>query len=296
MSTYAQEITVNAFKTELMNEFGLDDDNDNEGTSPEAILNYIDDANRTFIEHRAWRFRLKHRTDYKLPSTTVSTAFTTASTSIVLADTSLWPSTGKIYVDGDIISYTANDGVNTLTITASEIDRNHDASEQVWYLHPVPADWNKVSDIWIGDTPLQPSDIRNSKFPLPYTYWEIQLNESNGILSKYLMYFYNTSREKIYIKYGSLATNLTLNPDTTYIEVPAPYRDYIKESVFARIYKHLEDFESMAVADKTAKELLLAAAVFDSKQHLSNKVALKTKWDNPTAMLYRNSSSRVTRN
>jgi len=297
MSTYAQVQTVNEFKSALMQEFGLDDDNDNEGTSPDAILSYIDDANRTFIEHRAWRFRLKHRTDYKLPATTVETAFTTAAATITLADTSEWPSAGKIYVDGDIISYTANDTINgILTVTTAEIDRDHEASEQVWYLHPVPADWNKVADIWVGDIPLEVADVRNSKFPLPYTFWEIQLNEANGILGKYLMYYYNTSKEKIYIKYGSLATNLTLNPDTTYIEVPAPYRDYIKESVFARIYKHLEDSENMAIADAAANKILMSAAVYDAKQHLSNRVRLKTKWDNPSMMLYRNSNSRVTRN
>jgi len=297
MSTYAQEQTVNEFKTDLMSEFGLDDDNDNEGTSSEAILKYIDDSNRRFIEHRAWRFRLKHRTDWKLPATTVLTNFTTAATTIALTSTAYLPATGKIYVDGDIISYTANDTVlNILTVTTAEIDRNHDASEQVWYLHPVPSDWNKVADIYVGDIPLQPADIRNSKFPPPYTFWEIQLNEPNGVLSKYLMYYYNTTREKIYIKYGSLATNLTVNPDTTYIEVPAPYRNYIKEKVFARIYKHLEDFDSMNVSDAAGEKILLAAAVYDSKQHLSNKVPLRTTWDNPGALLYRNSSSRITFN
>lgn len=275
-----------------MNEFGLDEDNDNEGTSSDAILSYIDDANRTFIEHRAWRFRLKQRTDYKLPATTVLTDFTTAAVSIFVTDSSELPNAGKIYVDGNIITYTANNtGTGELTVTTTDITRDHDAGELVWYLHPVPVDYNKISTIHVGDSALLPSDIRSSKFPLPFTYWEIQLNEANGVLAKYFMYYYNTSKEKIYLKYGSLATNLTISPDTTYIEVPAPHRDFIKESVFARIYKHLEDFESMSVADKTAKDILLKAAIFDSKQHLSNKVPLRTKWDNPASVLYRNSST-----
>jgi len=296
MSTYAQEFTVNEYKTALMNEFGLDEDNDNEGTSSDAILGYIDDANREFIQHKAWSFRLKHRTEYKRPATIVSVAFDTSATQIILGDTSKLPLIGAIYVDGNIINYTHNNvGTNALTVVTDDITRSHDAGELVWFLHPVPTDYNKISDIWIGDTPVLPADSRNSKAPTPYTFWEISLNEANGVLNKYLMYYHNTSKEKIYMKYGSLATNLMLNPDMTYMEVPAPYRDYIKECVFSRIYKHLEDYTSMEVADKKAKEILLTAAVYDSKKHLSNRVPLRTKWDNPGNMLYRNSNMRITR-
>lgn len=293
--TYAQEFTVNEYKTALMNEFGLDEDNDNEGTSAESILGYIDDANREFIQHRAWSFRLKHRTEFKMPGTKVAIAFGSTSTQIILDDTSNFASTGTVFIDGDIIPY-SNNNTGTNTLTVSDVDRDHDVGELVWYLHPVPADYNKISDIWIGDTPIFPEDSRNTKQPTPYKFWEIALNEPNGRLSKYLMYWYTSSgKEKMYMKYGSLATNLMLNPDTTYMEVPAPYRDYVKESVFSRIYKHLEDYTSMQVADKKAKEILLAAAVYDSKKHMSNRVPLRTKWDNPGNMLYRNSNMRITR-
>jgi len=297
MSTFAQEITVSDFKAQLMNEFGLDDDNDNEGTSSDAILVYMDDASRTFIQHRAWSNRLKLKTEYKLPSTTVQTGFTTASTSIVLTDTSQWPSTGTIYLDGDIIPYSANNtGTNTLTVLAADIDRNHDSGEKVWFLHPVPADFCKISDIWIGDFAHFPADPRNSKEPFPYQYWEIQLNEANGVISKYLMYYWNTSKEKLYMRYGSLAPNLTLTPDTTYLETPAPYRNFIKFSVFARIYRHLEDEQNALSAQAEADKILRAAAIFDSKKHQSNRVPLRTPWDDPRALLYRNASSTLNRN
>ena len=41
MGLYTPEITVSDFVTELMNEFGLDGSNENEGTSSDAILGYV---------------------------------------------------------------------------------------------------------------------------------------------------------------------------------------------------------------------------------------------------------------
>jgi len=292
MSTYAQTQTVSSFVTDLMNEFGLDGDNDNEGTSSDAILKYVDDANRTFIQHRAWAFRKKVKTGFKLPCTLVETGFTSADTSIVLEDTSEWPNTGVIMVDGDIIPYSANNTLTgTLTVSASDIDRDHDASERVWYLHPVPSDFCKIADLWVGDTPYFPDAFRNTKEPLPNRFWEIQLNTSDGNVNSYFIYYFGTSKEKIYMSYGSLSSNLTLNENSTYIEVPAPYRNYIKYSVFSRIYQHLEDDKNASIYENMANKILREAAVFDSKKHQSNRVPLRTPWDNPMNMLYRGSGA-----
>jgi len=295
-TVYTDEITVNEFKTQLMNEFGLDEDNDNEGTSSEAVLDYIDHANREFINHRAWQFRLVHRTEYLLPASTVKTTFGAGAATMEIDSTADWPVSGRVWVDGDVITYTANDTVNgVLTINSTEIDRSHDAGERVYFMHPVPQDYNKISDLWIGETPYFKEDVRNSREPSPKSFWEIPIRQANGIIAKYFLFPHETQKQKMYFRYASLATNLKLNPDTTYVEVPSYYRDFIKERVFQRLYKHLEEFDAMTVSQAAAKEILIAASVFDAKQHMSNKVPLRTAWDNPMGLLFNRSNVRFTR-
>ncbi len=287
MGLYTPEITVSDFVTELMNEFGLDGSNENEGTSSSAVLGYVDDANREFLEHRAWNFRLTHFSGYKLPDTKVKTAFTTASVTLELDNTADYPNTGYIMVDGDIIKFTNNNtSNNTLTIDSTTIDRDHEASELVWYLNPVPADFCKISDFWLNQVRVFIDDQRNTMFPQPYRLWEVTVRQVDGTFPKFFMFWHNTKKEKYYLKYGALAKNLQLNPTTTFMEIPPKYRDFVKESVFARIYKHLEDIELASVSEKKARGILMASAVDDAKKHFSTRMTLKTEWDNPQARLY----------
>lgn len=278
--------TASEFRTSMMQEFGLAEDNDNEGTSADAVLGYIDDANRAFINARAWIFRLKTKTQYIYPNATVDTQFTTAATQAELSSTDDWGTSGRVWIDGDIIRFTNNNtSTDTLTVTTADIGRTHEAGERAFLLYPVPSDYNKIAEMWVGDVPVYKEDIRGNKEPSVNRFWEVQVLETNGTTSRYFMFPYGTTTKKIYFRYSQAATDLTATPETSYIEVPEPYSDYITASVSARIYRHLEELTLAKEQEALAEKILREAKVFDSRQHHGITVPIRTRWDNPSAVL-----------
>lgn len=281
--------TVNLSRTEIMNEFGLEEDNDNEGTSSDAILRYLSEANEEFINHRAWRFRLKPYTRYIEEDTTVNTEFLVGAGSVVLNKTDNWGTAGRTMIDYNIIEFTNNNtGTETLTVTAADIQRTHIAGEKALLMYEVPTDYNKYASMFVEGTRYYIEDKRDGKFPTQGRFWEEEVILSNGDIKKYLVFPYHTTRKRIYMRYGKKATDFTtpaLNLDTTYIEVPKPYWRYLYHAVASRIYRHLEEHKQAELHEGKAMNILIKAAVFDSKQHYSNKNPLRTEWDNPSARM-----------
>lgn len=285
-------VTLGAFRTKLMNEFGLSEDNGNEGTSSSAVLEYINKAHETFINQKAWKFNLQLYTTYFVKDTAVATDFTNtggATTSVVLSDTSTWPSTGKIIVDGDIIDYTANNGSTTLTCTTSTIDRNHVSGEKVFFLHKMPTDFSKMAQFFIGDTPQFPEDIRADKEPNAQRYWQHLITKDTGVLETYIQLPWNSSKRTGYIKYSKMAVDLTVQDVSVYVlQIPIPnYYDFIKYAVFSRLYDHQEEQEMSLKYFKRAEIEIKRASSFDSKQHNSLRVPIRSDWDNPARILFR---------
>lgn len=288
--------TVAEFKTSMMQEFGLAEDNQNEGTSSEAIIKYINEANETFINHRAWKFRLKPFTQYIYPATTVKTQFNTASVAIKLNLTDNWPNTGRIMVDLNIIEFTANNtGTDILTPVTSDINRTHEVGERVLLLQDVPSDFNKIASLYYNEQLYLPDDQRNGIEPESGKFWTIEVIQEDpakiliqGRVKKYLVFPYHTTRRKISYWYGKKATDFTVeNLDLTevYVEVPEPYTQYINHIVSARIYKHLEELTLSAEHENKAAAILLKASIFDSKQHFGNKIPIRSEWDDPARVL-----------
>jgi len=79
-----------------------------------------------------------------LPDGNVKTALALGDTSIVFDGTGtptiLWPATGRILIDNELIDYTANDLVNTLTIGGSELKTPHIAGSLIRPLYALPSD------------------------------------------------------------------------------------------------------------------------------------------------------------
>ncbi len=292
--------TVETFRTELMQEFGLSEDNANEGTSSDAILRYINEGNELFINHRAWKFRLKNKTQYIYPDATVDTQFTTISTQAILSATTNWGSAGRIFCDYDIIEFTANDNVKTLTIVSADIDRTHEVGERTLLMYELPADYNKIAVMKVGSTTYFPEDVRIGKEPSPGRFWEVDVSLPNETFKKYLVFPFNTTTKKIYFMYGRKATDYTAAGvvlSNAYIEIPEPYFNFIKHYVSARIYRHLEELNSATDQENKMMEILKKASIYDAKQHFGNRIPLRTEWDNPSAVLgIRNRSSINNRN
>lgn len=277
--------TISAFRTELMQEFGLDEDNDNEGTSMEAVLKYIMEANAEFINYRAWTWRKKYKTQYILPDTTVTTAFDPGDTQAVLGNTSEWPSLGRFMCDYNLIAYSGNDGVNTLTLNQADIQRDHEAGERCLLLYQVPTDFNKIISMWVEDVPYYPEDTGMNTEPSAGRYWQLEVRTSDGDIKKYFAFPYHTSSKKIKFSYAQKSMITPDDPDYAYVEIPQPYWNYINFKVSARLYRHLEENALAKDHDALADKVLLKASVFDSKQHMGGRVPIRTKWDNPARRL-----------
>ena len=102
---------------------------------------------------------------------------------------------------------------------------------------------------------------------------------------------YSQTERTVYIKYSKRPVDLNdVDTSTYYLSVPNPhYEEYIKYYTMARMYRHLMKREMATDYEIMAKATLKEAAAYDSRQHASNKVPIRTKWDNPSQLLYKNS-------
>jgi hypothetical protein len=281
--------TLGAFITEMMKEFGLSETNSNEGTSPDAIRGYVNDANADFINQRNWSFNLGLYSFLLLQDTILSVDLTLGNTTATFADTSGWANSGKVNLENNIINY-SNNAANVLTITAADANRNHRAGENASLLYAMPADYAKPAEVSVNKTPYLPEDIRSDYTVGTKRYWQHHFtNPADGVYSVFMQLPKLAVGQICAVKYSKRPVDLVAvaNPETYYLDVPNPkYRNYVKFAVMGRIYTHLEE---LAMAEKyqtmAALELKQASA-YDAKQHSGNRVPLRTSWDNPAKKLY----------
>lgn len=285
--------SIEDFRTETMQEFGLAEDNDNEGTSSDAILRYINDANADFVNCRAWTFQREIYTVTAPADSTVSTQFTIASNSVVLGSTASWPSTGKVLIDYDLITFTANNGTTTLTVTTSTINRTHIVGETAILLLAMPSNYSKIGNVKINSRDYFPEDVRLQKTPSPGRFWEFKEKGSDGEYDYYLAFPHSTAQKTIYLTYYKKPLDFTdtvTNPSaTSYLDVPKDFEEYVKHSVSARIYRHLEEMVLAREHEASAEAVRKRASIFDSKQHNGIRVPIRTGWENPQMKLLNNS-------
>ena len=93
--------------------------------------------------------------------TTLDGAIAPGDTSIVLDDSSSFPSSGRILIDNEFIDYSANDGATTLTCGASDISNNHTDGETVRCCYALPSeiDQEKAQDLNINGLPYVIRDV-----------------------------------------------------------------------------------------------------------------------------------------
>jgi hypothetical protein len=280
--------TVETFRTSLMQEFGLAEDNDNEGTSSSAILKYIHEANADFINYRAWTFQREIYTVTLPADSTVATQFTTAAASIVLGDTSAWPATGRVLVDYDLITFTANDLTDTLTVTASTINRTHLVGERAIICLAMPTNFSKIGNVKINGRFYMPEDVRLQTTPSPTRFWEFK-EKTSGVITHYLAFAYSTQARTAYMTYYKAPQDLqAATPSTSYLDIPEDFDDYVNHAVSARIYRHLEEMNLAREHEEKSAQILKRAAIFDSKQHNGIRIPVRTAWDNPEGKLLNN--------
>lgn len=280
--------TIGELRTQLMKEFGLSESNSNDATSSEMVLDYIATQHENFISHRNWTFNMGFYSLNLVADNSVDTAFTTAATSILLSDTSTWPLTGKINVSNNLIEFTANNLIKTLTVVTAGIQRNHEAGEDVSLLYSMPSDFGKPAEVRIQKQLYLPEDVRSEFLVSNNRFWQHHFVSDTGVYSVMLQFPHSTTTRTVYLKYSKLPVDLrAVDPSTYYVHVPNPhYEEFIRFSVMGRMYHHLEKHTTAQIYDNLSRESLSSASAYDSKQHSSNKAPIRTRWDNPAKVMY----------
>ena len=281
--------TLAAIRSELMDEFGLSESNSNSGTAANRVMEYMNKANERFINNRTWTFNLAFFS-YAAPADSVLAAdFTTAALTCVLAQTDDYGTTGKVNVNNDIISFTANNtGTDTLTITTAEIDRDHTSGEKVTFLKQLPADYAKPAELRINGELYLPDDVRNEFAIKSRMFWQHHFVSTVGLYRVWLQLPYNTAGRTIFLKYSKAPVDFTAqDPTTYYIDIPNPFfTDFLKYDVMSRMNYHIEEIKMAQVYEAKAEIQLKKAAAYDAKQHAGTRMPIRTKWDNPKELLY----------
>ena len=97
-------------------------------------------------------------------------------TEIDIADNDL-PTTGQIYIQGEVISYTGNDGD---TLTGCTIAYDHDAGELIEYVFSLPFDYGRKPNIKMNQTPYNYVSQQEFDGNAQDKIWTI-VKDSNGI-------------------------------------------------------------------------------------------------------------------
>uniref|UniRef100_A0A6M3J9B5 Uncharacterized protein n=1 Tax=viral metagenome TaxID=1070528 RepID=A0A6M3J9B5_9ZZZZ len=93
--------------------------------------------------------------------TTLDGDLTAGDTSIVLADSSSFPSSGRILIENELVDYTANDGATTLTCSASAVSVDHSDGKTVRCCYALPSeiDKEKAQYLNINGLPYNIADV-----------------------------------------------------------------------------------------------------------------------------------------
>lgn len=157
------------------------------GLSQSYVDEYIAKWDAYVVDYARWNwpgFKKRKLVSYK-SGTTVKTAFVTGDATFDLTDnTNASASGGRLAINGDFIDYSGKDSPNAgesvtvSTVTdALGIDVDHSAGERVEFLVPVPSDFGKPGEIWLGNTGQAPhsklkhKDMRANPKPLGLTYF-----------------------------------------------------------------------------------------------------------------------------
>lgn len=129
--------------------------------------------------------------------------------SVVLTDSSKLPSTGRILVDNEFITYTANDNLTTLTCAAGEIDHAHDDGATVRALYRLPTDIDKqrVMEVNINGIPYVYKDYGSMFNKLMSNY------RNFTVFDGYLILPENNASQQAFTTYTSLITRFTTDTD-----------------------------------------------------------------------------------
>jgi len=136
-------------------------------------------------------------------------AISAGDTSIVLDDSSEFPSSGRILLDNELIDYTANDGSTTLTCGASAISVDHADNKTVRCCYALPSgiDQEKVQSLIINGLPYDIVDIEDMMNSNKSSY------RNFAIFEDYIVLPLNADAQNAFFIYTPVLTRMTTGTD-----------------------------------------------------------------------------------
>lgn len=189
---------------------------------------------------------LRATTTFLAPvKTTLTTAITTASTILVVSDTTNWDSAGSVWIDGDIITYTGKTSTTLTGVTGVTVA--HNAGVFVYPLKSLPSDYWKTPDLQIQRTSglvLQPLTYYDARE------WYNRLSNYSYTMifdsgSQFLLIEGVSTTDVLVFDYEKYPTYMTSDADTA--TIPDPYANFILPVIAASncMLKYGDDLEGL---------------------------------------------------
>jgi len=177
---------------------------------------------------KKWQFLRDKKLFDAANDTTLTTAITTASTSVVLGSTTNMESSGAVWMDHDVIDYTA---ISTLTLTGvTGIGKSHAAGIKVYPLFAIPTDYERMPVL------MKKNSGAERFFQLTYVdemNWD-NVDLSNDIIRNKFTVVNSETDGALYLRIETVAAGddlvfyylkkpTTLSSDTDESTIPDPY-------------------------------------------------------------------------
>lgn len=296
--------TVQNIIDRVFEELGIVSTNSIAGLAEPAMIRYINSAQRKVLNQPEilWDFMSKSYSFNIKADSTLSVAATAGNTSVTITDSSSWPASGKVIIDGEEKTYTAN-AANVLTLS-SALTADHSSGTIVSLCYAFPTDARKPNELWIRGTTGDGRGVR-------YNYEDYRMFETLRLSSAsittvdlfslseaYRVFFwhdgymylpYHTEARLGLLKYTKEPTTLDSSGDI--LDIPdheTRLLDAIYELVLARCYKVMKRYDRAGQHAGLAQEIILeVVGEAETKTNKIHNKAPKTYFGKLTSSISR---------
>ena len=219
----------------------LNEDESTSGSYPSATMDdLINQEQERVLREFRMPFSIKRAFFDTSVDTTLDGDVATSDTEIELTDSSSWASCGKLWINGDIITYTGN-ASNQLT-GVTNISATADDNDTVVQLYTLPSDFDEAIDLrkWNANnssTPIQYYDTREGESNQSGK-WTTDFDEDG---TEVIVFDNPSTTERRVLKYYGIPSTMSADSDTTVI--PDPWAEKILPLLAAGRFLIMRDEE-----------------------------------------------------
>lgn len=205
--------------------YNILNDTVNSSTYTQSLIDQlINDEQVEVCDSFKWSFLRKKYLFIGADDTSLSSDITTGSTTISVADTTDWPSSGAVLIEHDIINYTGKTSTSLTGVT--NIGVAHYEGATVYPLWAVPTDYSRQMALYV--------EASGSSTPVMWQYLDEFTYDTSPEQFVYSILHDNSNNEYIYVNtkfvgqgdmvmFHYLKTPTTLDEDADVSTVPDPY-------------------------------------------------------------------------